>query len=527
MTGVDALRNGAGHVFAGRTFIRRGIPTMAEIFAANGYRTGLFGKWHLGENYPHRPQDRGFQESIWFPSAAITCASDHWNNDYFDDCYRHNGSLEQYHGYCTDAWFEAAMAWMRQCQADAQPFLAYLTTNADHMPFFVPDRYRDPYRALGVYVASFFGIVANFDENMGRLDAMLRETGLYDNTIVTFMSDNGGVVGADLYNAGMRGSKGSLYEGGHRVPFFLRWPGGGLRSPGDCGEAVQIQDLLPTLLDLCALPAPKEASFDGVSLAPLLRDERAMLPDRMMVVQFGEPSQKWNSAVLWNKWRLIEGQELYDLTTDPAQNHDVAARYPEVVSRMREHYERWYAGLGPERENLETIHVGTDHENPVRLSHLDWRDDAILWYQGQVRSMVNYDGQVACLNGKWHLTVAASGEYEIALRRYPEEADAPLTGSVPEMIPTDTAFLEAARPEAGSWVWVWIAGSFPEGRPLPIARARLKIGDLDLDQPVGPEDKAALFRVHLEAGRTTLQTWFYDDNGQELGGAFYVSVGRA
>src|SRR5262245_54420608 len=160
LTGVDCLRNGAMNVSSGRTLLRREFPTMAEIFARNSYRTAIFGKWHLGDNYPFRPEDRGFQEAIWFPSSHVSSAADFFNNDYFDDVYCHNGKREAFKGYCTDVFFREATRWMRECTKRKQPFFCYLPLNAPHGPLFVPDHYRDPYRQQKAGIASFFGMIA-------------------------------------------------------------------------------------------------------------------------------------------------------------------------------------------------------------------------------------------------------------------------------------------------------------------------------------------------------------------------------
>ena len=197
------------------------------------YYTGHFGKWDLGDNYPYRPQDRGFQETIHHPDWwGITSAADYFGNDYFDDHYRHGDQIKQYQGYCTDIWFEQAMDWINRCEN--QPFLAYIATNAPHGPLWVPDHYRDPYRnQVKANEASFFGMIANIDQNLGRLDQYLHQNGLHKNTILIFMTDNGTASGENVFNADMRGKKSSLYEGGHRVPFFIRWPDGNIQGGRD------------------------------------------------------------------------------------------------------------------------------------------------------------------------------------------------------------------------------------------------------------------------------------------------------
>ncbi|HLQ44869.1 MAG TPA: arylsulfatase, partial [Planctomycetaceae bacterium] len=334
MTGLDACRNGATSVCAGRSFIRRGIPTMAEFFAANGYRTAMFGKWHLGDSYPNLPKDRGFHESVYHLGWGITSMADTWQNDYFDGRFFHNGKLQKYQGYCTDVWFDLSLNWMKERHAAKEPFFLYLPTNAPHGPHWVAEKYKQPYQGKGP--AAFFGMIANLDENIGRLESFLAESGLRDNTIVIFFHDNGGTAGVKLFNAGMRAGKTTYYEGGHRAACFIRGPNGKLSEPCDIGELTQVQDLLPTLIELCGLKespvrtreadrAEINGNFDGTSLAGLLQGKSDKLPDRKLVVQYGQRPVKWDSAVLWRKWRLVKGEELYDLRQDPAQEKNVAA----------------------------------------------------------------------------------------------------------------------------------------------------------------------------------------------------------
>src|SRR6185436_16667850 len=208
---------------------------------------------------------------------------------------------------------------------------------------FVPQKYREPYQGQPANVASFFGMIANIDENMAKLDAFLSSAGLRDNTILLFMTDNGGTNGVSVYNAGMRGKKIDLYEGGHRVPCFVRWPAGGLRAPGDVGVLTHVPDVLPTLLEFAGakkLPGPE---FDGTSLAALLRGKPDRLLERTLFVQYGPGigetdnlgPKKFSAAIMRDQWRLVHGTELYDLSTDRAQAHDLAATRPEIVAELR------------------------------------------------------------------------------------------------------------------------------------------------------------------------------------------------
>ncbi len=427
MSGRDALANGAMNIGSGRAILRKSIPTMANFFAGAGYRTALFGKWHLGDNYPYRPQDRGFEETLTFPSSHLSSAPDYWNNDYFDDFYRHNGQLTQYPGYSTDVFFGEAMRWIAERSASGEPFFAYIAPNAPHSPLFVPQQYRDPYAGLPHEQASFYGMIANIDENMGKLEQMLIEQGLRDNTIVIFLTDNGTNYGDEIFNAGMRGKKTSLYEGGHRVPFFIRWPAGGLRNPGEIGELAQAQDVLPTLIELAELPIPEGTMFDGMSLASLLRGHEETLPDRTLVVQYSRPNAptpyKWDAAVLWKRWRLINNTSLYDLSTDPRQTRNVMTRYPDVVAQMRSHYEAWWAGVAPTVNTLSRLTIGSDAANPVLLAPTEWRN-VFLNQQYEVRT-------APVKNGVWKIEVARGATYQVELRRWPVEADTEITAGLP------------------------------------------------------------------------------------------------
>ena len=413
------------------------------------------------------------------------------------------------------------MKWIRQCNAKGQPFYAYISTNAPHGPFFAPEKYKEPYKHLDRDTAGFFAMIANLDENMARLDAMLEETGLRDNTILIFMTDNGGTGGIKVYNAGMRGAKASLYEGGHRVPCFIRYPDGGLRRPGDVTTLTHATDILPTLIDLCRLRKPKNANFDGVSLVPLLKGRgQAALDQRMIPVQYGglDPAhpQKWDAAVLCNRWRLVKGKELYDVREDPGQKNDVAGEHPGIVRRLRRHYADWWATVEPTLNDFETLTLGSDCENPTRLSSLDWLApklviaaqpfDVRLLGVPVVEGSLPMGRPIPVSNGPWNVVVERDGQYEISLRRWPEEADAALTAGLP--------------------AYEGVDGVYAAGKAMPIAKARLKIAEVDVSKSVSTEDKAATFTVQLTAGKTELRTWFYDERGKELYGAFYVSVRR-
>lgn len=493
MTGRYCNRTGVWHTIMGRSLLRRDEVTMADVFAACGYRTGIFGKWHLGDNYPYRPQDRGFHEVLIHGGGGVGQTPDAWGNDYFDDTFLHNGAPEKFSGYCTDVWFDGAIRFIEDNRD--RPFFAYLATNAPHSPYRVPERYSRPYRDKDVPNADFYGMIANIDENVGRLLDRLKSLALEDNTIVIFMTDNGTAAGFlrdKGFNAHMRGTKGSEYDGGHRVPCFIRWPAGGLDGGRDVSRLTSHIDLLPTLIELCKLPSPAGVTFDGASILPLLKANEGRWPDRVVVTdsQRIERPQKWRQcAVMTDRWRLVNGRELYDISADPGQKNDVSREHAEVVRELRDAYEKWWLDVSVRFDAYCDIVIGSDKENPSSLTSHDWHEaDPSPWNQTHILQGVE-------ANGFWTVEVERAGEYEFSLRRWPKEADTPIHAAI------------------------------PGGRAIQATRARLEIGQIRLETPVSEYAKEAVFRVGLEPGRMKLQTWFIGQDAAPRG-AYYVYVKR-
>ncbi|MBM3475482.1 MAG: arylsulfatase [Armatimonadetes bacterium] len=490
MTGRDCNRTGVWHTVMGRSILREDEVTVAQVLSEGGYRTGIFGKWHLGDNYPSRPQDKGFGEVLIHGGGGVGQAPDYWGNDYFDDTYFRNGVPTPCQGYCTDVFFREAMSFI-EANRD-HPFFAYIPTNAPHGPYTVDRKYSQPYLDAGVKesTARFYGMITNIDENMGRLMGHVSQLGLADNTILIFMTDNG--TSEPGFNAGMRGRKGSEYEGGHRVPCFIRWPKGNLAPAGtDIDRLAANVDLLPTLAELCGLHPTAGLKLDGKSLVPLLRGQAPDWPERVIITdsQRIEYPEKWRqSAVMTERWRLVNGKELYDIRADPGQEHDLAAEHADVVAKLREEYDRWWEELLPTFDDYCEIVVGADAENPSRLGSHDWHDVFPPWNQTHI-----LEGQVA--NGFWAVRVAQAGEYEITLRRWPEEANTPITGAV------------------------------PGGTAIAAHAARLKVADVDTQQPIPEGASGVTLTVQLPAGDTRLQTWLINDAGEDRG-AYYVYVKR-
>ncbi|MFZ5832153.1 MAG: arylsulfatase, partial [Planctomycetota bacterium] len=378
MSGHYTNRTGCWHTIMGRSLMRADETTLGQVFHDAGYQTGMFGKWHLGDNYPFRPEDRGFTEVVRHGGGGVGQTPDYWDNAYFDDTYFHNGKPEKYEGYCTDVYFREARRFVERSAAEGKPFFAYIATNAPHGPFLCPERYWKPYAGMkGVRQAEavFFGMIANVDENVGALRQWLDDKGLAENTIFIFTTDNGTATGERIFNDGMRGNKGSPYDGGHRVPFFVHWPAKGWTEGRDVDSLCMAYDILPTFIELCGLKAPDGYRFDGVSLAPLLLGQEKSLPDRVCFTdsqRVRDPIKWRQSATMTGRWRLINGEELYDIQTDPGQKNDIADDHPDVVARLRKAYEAWWADLEPSfREDVRIV-VGNPAENPSRLTSHDW-----------------------------------------------------------------------------------------------------------------------------------------------------------
>lgn len=523
LTGLDAARNGAINVSSGRTLLRRDLPTIADVFGKAGYRTGLFGKWHLGDTYPYRPQDRGFQEVVWFPSSHINSTPDVWDNDYFDDTYRTQDGLKQFKGYCTDVFFREGIDWMKERVDKGESFFCFLPMNAPHWPHWVPDQYREAMRlemdkaesAGRVKVdakkrealISYLAMIRNIDDNIGRLEIFLRESDIADDTIVVFLTDNGSTFAPDYFPAGMRGRKTQLWEGGHRVPCFIRWPNGNLGKPRGIGGLTQVQDLLPTLAFLGGVKSPDR--LDGINLSPVFRGEAEVTDDRMLVINYSRmphgfeyPSpdsqslmRREGAGVLWKRWRLLENKALYDLRSDPMQRQNVIGKHPEVVAKMRAHLDSWWNQVKDVANEPQPVVIGHPKEDPIMLTACEWLD-VFIDQQAQVR-------RADLKNGWWEIDVTRAGPYEVELRRWPREADVPIRDGVPAAETTD--------------------GSFIEGMALPIARARIRIGTrAGQSKPVGPNTRSVKFTVGLKPGRTRLYTWFDDERHQPVVGAYYL-----
>lgn len=494
MTSRYPARTGAYRTSSGRTMMHPNERTIANVFADGGYATGMVGKWHLGDNAPHRPQDRGFEHVVWHRCGGVGQASDYWGNDYFDDTYEVNGEFVKFEGYCTDVWFREAMKFVESKKDE--PFFLYLATNAPHGPYIVGKEWSEPYQKTATWRngANFYGMVANFDHNVGLLREQLEELGIAENTIFIFLTDNGTAAGAKFegltseavegFNAGLRGKKSSIYDGGHRVPFFIHWPGGNLTGGRDLDHLAAHLDVLPTLVELCGVSLPEAHNTDGLSFATALNVPNTAPKREHLIIQFqggahfSKAPQPWEfSCILTDRWRLIDGGELYDIKGDPAQRNNVADKHPEIVQQLRKCYPSWWESVSPAMTPV-AIDIGNPAGNPTTLCSQDWYMESgnPPWNFGSIRKRPR-------VTGPWIINVKQAGRYRFTLREMPKEADV----------------------------------------SVKAVRAKIEISGKTAETEIESGVTGVDIELDLPAGRTELRTWMFDANDR-AGGAYFTDV---
>jgi arylsulfatase A-like enzyme len=375
MSGRHEFRNGVTHTILERERMALSTTTIAEVLRDAGYETGIFGKWHLGDEDAYQPYSRGFTETFIHGAGGIgqsyegSCAdfppNQENNGKYFDNVVLHNNTIVKTEGFCTDVFFQAALGWIKKQHDAKKPYFAYITTNAPHGPMIAPDSYKQRFYDMGYddNVAGRYGMIENIDDNFGRLMAKLDAWNAWDNTLVIFMTDNGqslrsGILNGkkvDLYAGGFKTGKGSPYEGGTHVPAFWRWKGV-LGEGVDINSLVAHIDFYKTFSELAGAKIPSGIQkIDGLSMLPLLEDANAPWKDRYVFVHQGrwkkgeDPnlSKFKNCAVRSQRWRFVNNKELFDITVDPYETTDVAAEHPDVVAEFRKAYDVWWEETVP------------------------------------------------------------------------------------------------------------------------------------------------------------------------------------
>lgn len=384
MTGRHEFKNGVTHTIAERERLTLRAATLAQMLQRAGYVTGIFGKWHLGDEELYQPLQRGFDESFIHGAGGIgqsypgSCG-DVPGNAYVDPFVRHNGRFVRTKGYCTDVFFAKAFEWIDQVSIEERPFFAYITPNAPHAPLVSPgERYEKLYAGKSLHGSplsrddvAYYAMITNIDENIGRLMKGLSDRGLDRDTLVIFICDNGGTH-THLFNGGFRGRKGTPYYGGTHSPSFWHWAGK-LPSGVDCAALTGHIDIFPTLAALAGatLTPDEKTQVEGRSLIPLLEDPESPWDDRFFVSHVGRwPSGAAQSnrnnhyAIRNRRFQLVNDQELYDLETDRGEQRNVIAEHPTVVAELRNEYDQWWSDVAPLLVNEDAV---GPQENPYRV----------------------------------------------------------------------------------------------------------------------------------------------------------------
>ncbi|WP_139958995.1 arylsulfatase [Flavicella sediminum] len=506
MTGRYPINNGAWATFKGRDALSQSSITMADIFKKNGYTTGMFGKWHLGDNYPTRPTDCGFDTAIHHLAGGVGELSDYWGNSYFDDVYYVNNEPKQFEGYCTDVWFEETTKFINKNKE--KPFFVYLPTNAPHDPLIVAEKYAEPYKKFegkNIISANLYGMIANIDENFGKFYSYLKNEDLLNNTILIFMSDNGSRYGYSKdgklgYNKGYEGIKGDKLEGGHRVPFFIRWPNGKIQGGKDIGNLAAHVDLIPTLASLCHLTLPENMNLDGQDFSPLLKKKKGKIAERTAFIHHNQdwrpPADVAKTCIMKGNWRLLNGNKLYDIEKDPKQKNNLAQQHPELIKELLQHNKEFLKQTksNPEYRELPVHVIGNKAQKEITLTiqHAIGEDGGI-WKPEQVAEGIKNS------NNTHAISVERAGEYLISCRRWPKECPGPILG-IPEKNPKNVYHYKTIAP----------------------AKVRISIANQMYEKDILAKDEAVTFKVFLNKGKTFLVNDFIE--GKEKYGVYYTYV---
>lgn len=369
-SGRHPFKNGVTHTILERERMALSSTTFPQLLQKGGYETGIFGKWHLGDEKEYQPESRGFGEVFVHGAGGVgqkfnSSCSDYppnWNKDtkYFDIVVKHNDTLKKTKGFCTDVFFKAALGWIKKNADEKKPFFAYISTNAPHGPMLAPKKYKEKFKKDGwdENTAARYGMIENIDDNVGILVQKLKEWKLEENTLLIFMTDNGqaGRSGKKngkkviMHSAGFKTGKNTPYEGGTHVPAFWSWKGT-LKEGADVTALTAHFDMYKTFCELAGVEIPSNIqTLEGRSLLPLLKDPKAAWADRQLFIHVGRWKKGLNpashkfkgSAIRTQRWRLVNNKELYDIQNDPYESKNVIDQHPEVIAELRKAYDKWW-----------------------------------------------------------------------------------------------------------------------------------------------------------------------------------------
>ena len=381
MTGRHEFKNGVTHTIFERERMTLKATTLPQLLQRAGYSTGIFGKWHLGDEEAYQPDKRGFDEIFIHGAGGIgqtypgSCG-DFPNNKYFDPAILHNKTIVKTKGYCTDVFFRQSLGWIDDMRKTDKPFFAYITPNAPHGPEVSPgSQYEKIYRdqKCPTKDIAYFSMISNIDENIGALMDKLKQWNIDDNTLLIFLSDNGGTH-TDTYSGGYRAGKGTPYQGGTHAPSFWRWPRV-IHNAVDCPALSAHIDILPTLSEIADVKLDESTAeqVEGKSLLPLLKNPLSTWPERTLVTHLGRwpkgQHEAWkykNCAIRRGSYRLVNNTALYDVAADRGESKDIATEHPEIVARLRESYDKWWQETVPLLVNENAVGPA---ENPFKVMY--------------------------------------------------------------------------------------------------------------------------------------------------------------
>lgn len=457
MTGRYSLRTGVRDTYNGGAIMSNNETTIAEILKEANYATGIFGKWHLGDNYPFRPSEQGFDESLIHLAGGIGQVGDFTNyfkgdTSYFDPILWKNNKQNQYEGYCSDIFAENAIEFIEKNKNNS--FFCYLSFNAPHTPLQVPEKYYNMYKDLDPELGfnddlsdfrmnekdkedarKIYGMVTNIDDNVGKVINKLKELKIEEETIIIFMTDNG--PQQIRYNSSMKGRKGTVYNGGIRVPFYIQYSEKFKESKVINKMSAHI-DVLPTILELCNLNVPNDRKIDGQSLVPFINSKSTN--DRFLFSYWTRrfPEKYINMSIQNDNYKLvgnndfdskIEEFELYDLVEDPNENNNIISQNIETARSFKKEMDNSIDDLLKSKniKNPPRIIIGSEFENPTILNRNDASGERGVWAQNDIYTFwkVNFKKGIYDFKFKFKDSIANKGTLftEINNRVYSKKID--------------------------------------------------------------------------------------------------------
>ena len=417
MTGRYAMRSGIHNTIGGVSILHRGEETIADVLGEAGYRTAIYGKWHLGFSDPYHPSQRGFQEAFVHGGGGIGQLEDFYGNDHLDATFDHNGKMEETKGFTSDVLFDRAKGFIRENQE--QPFFCFISTPATHRPWQshpeAAQNIRDRGEDYERNDMALYSMIENIDENVGEILDQLEELELTKKTLVILATDQG--------TRRERLHKGLGYDEYHQVFCMMRYPSLTGTVGRVSGALTGMVDVFPTVLDFCGVESA--SPLDGRSLMPLLAGKTSWTDERRLIVQCprGRNRSKWaNVSVKSQRWRLVDGKMLFDAINDPDQNENVIDEFPLVVRSLKRTYEDFWASLPSAEELLSRHDIGAIGVPETRLNAMDWYKGDSPWHQ---LHMPKFEG-----NGKWAIEVVRAGTYRFELRHHPRESPKALQARV-------------------------------------------------------------------------------------------------